>query len=220
MGTPSAQSKIQPSFPLWAAFFVRYFIKRQCIVRGGIGGWKIYATHPEALCRTIRIVMKISRIVLTLAFSSTFFFAACEEKKPRVVEKPIPETINIETTRVGAAIDSYISSPTAVHAADVDRAFAKLEGEVTELSQRLARTSDPEVKMKSDNLRAYRDRERLRYTEAQTRAKVDAVKRGTQDVGDKVEDAARKAGEGVKDAADTVKDGVKDALDTVKEKLP
>lgn len=166
--------------------------------------------------------MKIP-IVLATGASLLVLFAACEEKPPQAVEKPTPQTSNIETSRLGSSIDTYARNPSAENAADVDRAFAELDGEIAELDRQVSKTSGAEAaeaRTKADNLRTYRDKERLRYTEVQARVQTEKIKSGARDAGDKVEDAARKAGEGIKDAAGAVKEGAENAVDAVKENLP
>jgi len=159
--------------------------------------------------------------VSVLAATFALAISACE-KKPQVTEKPSPATMNIETTRLGAAVDGYIQNPSTTQSADVDRAFAELDGEIAELDQLQAKSTGEartEAQTKADNLRNYRDKERLRYTEAQVRAKAQAANDGAKDAGNKVNEAAEKAGDGVKNAAEAVKDGVENAVDSVKEKL-
>lgn len=149
--------------------------------------------------------------------------AACEEQKPQVVEKSAPATTNFETSALGTAIDRYASNPTSSQAAEVDKAFAKLDQEIAELDERAAKVSGAEkteAQAKAENLRSYRDRERVRYTEAKARATAQEAKDDARDVGDRVEETARKVGDKVEDAADAVKDGVENAVDKVKEKLP
>lgn len=152
--------------------------------------------------------------LLTVGGSLVLFLSACE-KKPQVVEKPTSATSTFETARLGTAIDAYIASPGETTAANVQKAFAEIDGEIAELDQRVATGTageSAEAKVKADNLRAYRDKEKLRYTEAQARAKTNAA-------AEKSESTAEKVGDGVKDAAEAVKDGVNNAVDTVKEKL-
>lgn len=166
--------------------------------------------------------MKTLPLLLSAAAVS-FFFTACEEKTPQVSEKPTASTTNIETTRLGTAIDSYISTPNATQSASVDEAFAELDGEIAELDQRVAAVSGDErteAKSKADNLRSYRDKERVRYTEAQARAKAQDVKEGARNLGENVEEGAKRVGEEVKDAAEAMKDGVGNAVDNVKENMP
>lgn len=121
--------------------------------------------------------------------------------------KPAPATSNVETTRLGSAIDAYISNPGAAQAATVDKAFAELDGEIAELNERLATDSGEdrsEAKSKADNLRVYRDKEHARYMGAQARVKTNAVKEEVKDFGDKVEAGARKAGDAVRDAGQAI----------------
>jgi hypothetical protein len=158
--------------------------------------------------------MKYSTL-LTLGGSLILFLSACEEK-PQVVEKPTAATTNFETARLGTAIDTYIATPSDAQAADVEKAFAEIDGEIAELDQRASSATGAErteAQTKAGDLRAYRDKEKMRYTEAQARAKTNAA-------GEQAESAAQKVGEGVRDAADAVKTGVDNAVDTVKENLP
>lgn len=158
---------------------------------------------------------------LILAGALALATVACE-KKPEVVEKPVPATSNLETSTLGTAIDGYVANSTSGQAALVDKAFAELDGEIAELDRRVADVTGAErteAQAKADNLRSFRDKERLRYTEAQARAKTNEVKADTRDAGDRVEETARDAGEKVKDAAEAVKDSVENTVDKVRDKL-
>ena len=166
--------------------------------------------------------MKSLPVLLSAAAVSMFFFA-CEEKKPQVTANSTPITTNLETTRLGLLVDAYSNTPNATNAASVDEALAAIEGEIAELDQRVATVSGEErteAKIKADNLRAYRDQERMRYTEAKARAKGEVIKEEAKNLGDEVEQGARRAGEGIKDAAETVREGVENTVDNVKENIP
>jgi len=144
----------------------------------------------------------------------TVLLPACDRKP--VAEKPVAATATLETTRLGESIDLYISHPTAEQAAIVDKSFAELDGEIAELDQRVTRTSGSErdeAQAKAADLKAYRAREQIRFTDAKALVQ-------TQAAADKAKSAGQKIGEGAKDAADAVKEGVDKAVDTVKEKLP
>jgi Skp family chaperone for outer membrane proteins len=135
-------------------------------------------------------------------------FAACE-KKPQVVEKPTPSLANVETARLGVAIDAYVASPTDSQAASVEKAFAELDGEIAELDQRVTKTSGAdreEAQTKSTQLHTYRDKEMARYTEAKARAKTQATGAKVETAVDKIEDVAKEAGNAVKEAADKTKE--------------
>lgn len=147
--------------------------------------------------------------------ASVILFAACE-KKPQVVEKPTPALANIETTRLGTAIDAYVVSPSEAQAANVDKAFSELDGEIAELDLRVTKTTGPEreeAQVKATQLHTYRDKEMARFTEAKVRAKTNAAAKET-------ETNVEKAGDAIKEGAKEVGDAVKDAADTVKDKLP
>jgi len=88
----------------------------------------------------------IRHLVPALALSILFSGASCE-RKVVVVEvpaaTPIPEPVSrtktLETGRLGSAIDEYERQPTAVHSAEVDKAFADLDGELAELREYIAK---------------------------------------------------------------------------------
>jgi len=148
--------------------------------------------------------------------SAAVLLVGCDNRKPTVVERPIAATSNFETTILGTAIDAYIASPTPAMASAVDQAFSEIDGEIAELDQQVATGTGAdrsEASTKADNLRAYRNKESLRYTEAQLRAKAASVKTDAMELGDRVEESARKAGE-------NVKEGVGDAVDAVRKNLP
>lgn len=150
-----------------------------------------------------------------LATALSLSIIGCDDRKPNVVEKPIASTENFETSRLGLAIDAYIAAPSETLAANVDGAFAQVDSEIAELDQRVATSNGEatiEPRRKATNLRAYRDKERLRYTEAQVRVKAAAAGDSLRDMGDRVEDSARKAGNAVKDGVNNAADAVKDAL--------
>lgn len=145
--------------------------------------------------------------LLTLC-SGLILFASCE-KKPQAVEKPTATLANLETTRLGTAVDGYMASPTESQAATVEKAFAELDGEIAELDLRVTKTSgaeQEEARTKAVQLHTYRDREMARFTEAKLRVKT--------------QDEKATAGAKVEAAADKLGDGVKEAVETVKEKLP
>jgi hypothetical protein len=101
--------------------------------------------------------------------------------------------------------------------AKVKEAFAKLDGEIAELTTRVAGTSGDarrEAAKKLSDLTAYRDTERVRFLAIQARAPLQsgvelrAQPEGTREkVADKLEDAAMKVGDELQDAADAVRDG-------------
>jgi hypothetical protein len=143
-------------------------------------------------------------LLLTLC-TGIALFAACE-KKPQVVEKPTATLANLETARLGMAIDAYVVSPTDAQASNVDRAFAELDGEIAELDLRATKTSGAdreEARSKSAQLHTYRDKEMARFTEARIRVKTQAEKSTAES---KIESAADKIGDGVKEAVETVTD--------------
>lgn len=161
----------------------------------------------------------IQTLIPTLAVAVVVLFSACE-KKPEVSSAPPAPTSNFETSRLSAAIDAYATNPTAEHAAEVDKAFAELDGEIAELSQRVASTTGAEQKeaqTKSSNLKEFRNKEMMRYTEAQAKATTETIKEEAKDVGESLKEAGQDVGEGLKKAADAVKDGAKDMGESLKE---
>lgn len=170
--------------------------------------------------------MKLIRsIVPILSVAFVVLLSACEKKAEVTPVTPAPQaaTSTFETARLSSAIDAYAAAPNDTSAATVDKAFAELDGEIAELSQRVARTSgaeQTEAQTKLSNLKEFRDKEMMRYTEAQAKATTSALKDGAKDVGETIKEAGHDAGEGIKDAAEAVKDGVENAVDAVKEKMP
>jgi len=159
--------------------------------------------------------------------------AACDRQTPVVGEQPTPaaatvaKTDTLETRRFARAVDLYAKEPTAENAADVSRALADLNGEISELQERVANKTGgerEEAAAKLKNLQAYRTAESARFAAAQARAAVpvepglpprtEAQKAGDalKEAGDKIEEGAKKAGDAIEDAARKTGDAVKDAV--------
>jgi len=168
--------------------------------------------------------MKNLNLVSIISVSVLLILSACEKKPDAtVVEKPFPESVSLETSRLGTAIDLYIKNPSSEHAAVVEGAFVRLDEEIAELDQRVPQStgaSRPEAQAKAANLREYRGKERVRFVAAQAQGRINDAKTTTTESGEKAQQAARDTGESVKDAADAVKEGVRNTVDTVKDTLP
>jgi len=168
--------------------------------------------------------MKNLNLVPIISVSGLLILSACEKKPDAtVVEKPLPESVNLETSRLGTAIDLYIKNPSSEHAAMVEGAFNRLDEEIAELDERVPQStgaSRTEAKAKATNLREYRGEERARFVAAQAQSRINDAKTTTTESGEKAQQAARDTGESVKDAADAVKEGVRNTVDTVKDTLP
>jgi len=164
----------------------------------------------------------ISSLVPVLSVTFVVLLSACE-KKAEVTPAPQAATSTFETARLSSAIDAYAAKSDDASAANVDKAFAELDGEITEFSKRVASASgaeQTEEQIKLTTLKEFRNKEMMRYTEAQAKATTGALKDGAEDVGDTLKEAGQDAGEGIKEAAEAVKDGVENAVDAVKEKMP
>lgn len=159
---------------------------------------------------------------LPITLTALALFSACEEKKGPV-EKPVADTENMETMRLGSTVDAYVANPTAENAADVDRAMAALDSEIAELDQKAPRMSGneaAEARAKAANLREYKAKEQARFIQAKANAGVQESTRSGERVGERIENAAERTGEAVKDAAQSVKESAQDAYQSVRENLP
>jgi len=167
--------------------------------------------------------MKNLNLVLIISLSALLFLSACEKKPDAtVVEKPLADFVNLETSRLGTAIDLYIRNPSLEHAAMVEGAFVRLDEEIAELDQRVPQStgaSRTEAQAKAANLREYRDKERVRFVAVRAQGLINDAKTNTES-GEKAQQSVRDTGESVKDAADGVKERVRNTVDTVKETLP
>ena len=179
------------------------------------------------------------RIILAASIASALAFAACERKSATVEltlpsnpavqpqpAEPVAVTSTFETARLGEAIDTFEKVPTVENQSSVRLAFAKLDGEIAELQDRVVRTNGQDradASAKLNNLQNYRDAETIRFTKAQNGMALDAnrpadgrsVAQKAGDtavmVGDKVEDGTRKAGRTLERAAEKTGEVIHDA---------
>ena len=149
--------------------------------------------------------------------------SACERKtvvlevpSPTPVGEPIARTKTLETSRLGAAVESYERAPSSANHADVKKALADLDGEIAELEVLVARRSGgdrDEAAVKLRNLKTYRAGEVARFTAAQANAPLaEPESRDGRTGADKAEDAARRVGDSVEKAARKTGDAIKDAV--------
>jgi hypothetical protein len=192
-----------------------------------------------------------TRFILTASILGALSLASCERKpgtgdptlapNPNqaagpselpagpVSEAPVAATKTLETVRLADAIDAFEKEPTVANHSSVKLAFAKLDGEIAELEDRVVKTSGSEraeAATKLDNLQKYRDAQLIRFPKSQDETALDgkppvfrpAPPQNTVDsrsatqkaedtatqVGDKLEDGARRVGEKVEDGAEKV----------------
>ena len=114
-----------------------------------------------------------ARTLLAASIGCTLTFAACERKTATVeltlpVEptvqpaEPVAKTSTFETSRLGDAIDTFEKVPTVENQSSVKLAFAKLDGEIAEMQDRVVKTNGQdraEASAKLNNLQTYRDAE-------------------------------------------------------------
>lgn len=168
-------------------------------------------------------------ICLSALFTLSLLAVGCEKKVEVIIPSPTPiditrtpeaATATLETKKLGAAIDQYVSTPSAENAANVNRAFADLDGEIAELQARVAKTSgsdQAEAQAKLTNLQTYRATETARYAAAtatlpqtnitpvepvDTRTGAEKVEHTLDKVGRSIELGAKNVGDKVKDATD------------------
>jgi hypothetical protein len=153
-------------------------------------------------------------------------FAACDRPAPTAalpasstpVPEPVAKTKTLETELLGRAVDTYESAPNAANAAAVDKATAKLDGEIAELQERVAKKGDPEAEMKAKNLKSYRESEVVRFNVAKAKAAIGVGspapaapdgRTGADKMRDSAEKAADKVETGAQKAADAIRNVVK-----------
>ena len=146
--------------------------------------------------------------------------SACERKtvvlevpSPTPVGEPIARTKTLETSRLGAAVESYERAPSSANHADVKKALADLDGEIAALVARRSGGDRDEAAVKLRNLKTYRAGEVARFTAAQANAPLaEPESRDGRTGADKAEDAARRVGDSVEKAARKTGDAIKDAV--------
>lgn len=188
---------------------------------------------PTTACAVAQRPIRVSRwlrkggmkfpTLLVCALAATFAFNGCERKTVVVevapttpIPEPVAKTKTLETSRLGSAVDAYEREPSAKSQASVKEALAKLDGEIAELEELVAKRSGSdrqEAAAKLKNLQAYRTAETLRFTAAQAKAPLTAPASADARTGaDKAEDTAKRVGNSIEDAARKTGDAVKDAV--------
>ncbi len=163
------------------------------------------------------------RTLSIFAFAAAFSTLGCERKTVVVqvapatpVAEPVAMTKTLETSRLGAAVDSYERNPGAANHAAVMMALADLDGEIAELEALVAKRSGgerEEAAVKLKNLQTYRAAEVARFTVAKARAPLATpASRDGRTGAEKVEDTVRGAGNSIEDAARKTGDAIKDAV--------
>lgn len=139
-----------------------------------------------------------------------------EVAPPPPVAEPMARTKTMETSRLGAAVESYEREPTSANHAYVKKALADLDGEIAELEALVAKrggSDREEAAVKMRNLQAYRAGEVARFTAAQAKAPLTVpASRDGRTGADKAEDAARRVGDSIENAARKTGDAIKDAV--------
>jgi hypothetical protein len=187
--------------------------------------------------KTIHLIQPTStRFILTASILGALTFTACERKS--VTEEPAPpvnplvqpadpvaKTTTLETGRLGVAIDTFEKAPTAENHSSVNLALAQLDGEIAELEDRVVKTDGTdraEAAAKLDNLKSYRDAEKVRFAKVQvgtafdpnppadSRSAAQKLEDTVEKVGDKIEEGAKKVGETIEEAAKDTGEAVKD----------
>ena len=146
--------------------------------------------------------------------------------QPAQPAEPVARTTSFETDRLASAIDAFEKAPTAENQSSVKLAFAKLDGEIAELEDRVVKTDGTdraEASAKLNNMQSYRTAEMLRFTKDQDGLALDAnppvdsrsaaQKAGDTAtmIGDKVEDGSKKVGRTLEKAARNTGEAIKDA---------
>ncbi len=174
--------------------------------------------------------------VLTL-ITAALTLTACDRppndapnKTPEVsaeMPRPASDLKTLETSRLGRAIDTYSQEATPLNRADVEKAFAELNGEIAELEERARTTTGSdrdEALAKARSLTAYKHAEELRFTAVRVLPNGDALppvdtRSGAQKIEDGAKDAASSVEDAAKDAADAIGDAMEKAGDTIKDSV-
>jgi len=187
------------------------------------------AIHSHAAKRNTTRVIFAASILCGLAFT------ACERKttadEPTTPAslvaqsaEPVAKTSTFETARLGAAIDTFAKTPTIENQSSVKLAFAELDSEIAELGNRMVKTTGSareEATAKSNNMKAYRDAELIRFAKAQalsplsppadSRSGAQKMKDAAAKAGNKIEDGAQKVGKTLEKAAKNTGEAIDEA---------
>ena len=167
--------------------------------------------------------MKIHILTITVAAVLT---AGCN-RQPRVIVEvappaptplPVARTVTFETRALGREIDTFEQTPSTVHRARVQKAFAEIDGEIAELVEHVAKkTGDAraEAARKLADLRAYREGEQVRFARLEVQKPFRAEEPGAPTRGD---GTAEKIGEKIDRTANKIEDKIRDAADVVRDK--
>lgn len=143
------------------------------------------------------------------------------------IPRPASDLKTLETSRLGNAIDTYSREATPSNRADVEKAFADLNGEIAELQERAAITTGSdrdEALAKARSLTAFKHAEELRFAAvralpngdtlppADTRTGAQKIEDGAKDAADTIEDAAKDTADAIGDAMEKAGDTLKDAV--------
>lgn len=149
---------------------------------------------------------------LLLCASVGLFFVAC---KPATPPTPPPAMETFETKRVETALAGYRKSPSEATKAEVDRALAEMESEISELDVRSSKVSGAdkaETDRKASDLRAKHNHYRADFAAAQAEV-------GAKSIGEKTEETLKKAGDATERAVEKTGDAIKDAAESVGDAL-
>ncbi len=138
---------------------------------------------------------------------------------------PVVETTTFETVRLGAAIDMYEKNPVIDNRSSVNLAFAKLDGEIAELQDRVVKaigndSAEPTAKL--NNLQRFRDSEMIRFTNAQDAVALNVnppvdSRSATQKMDDAAAIVEEKVVDGTKKVGRTLGKAARNTGDAIKE---
>jgi hypothetical protein len=128
---------------------------------------------------------------------------------------PVAQTTPFETTRLGAAIDTFEKAPSVENQSSVKLDFAEVDGDIADLVDRVVKTDGSdraEAAARLNNLQTYHDAEMTRFTNDQTAAGFDDNSPADGRSGaQKVKDAAKKVEKSFEKAAKDTGDAINDA---------
>lgn len=150
----------------------------------------------------------LSAVLLPISVGLTV--VGCKPVQPST-PPPVPAMETFETKRVETALADYRRSPNESSKAEVERALAEMNSEISELDVRSSKVSGAdkeETDRKASDLRTKYNHYRADFAAAQTEV-------GAKSVGEKAESALKKAGDATERAVEKTGDAIKDAAESV-----
>jgi len=155
-----------------------------------------------------------------LGLCSILLLFGCGNEDAKPIDEQLPE--KDVTNQLQAAITAFGDEPTKTSAAEVDRAFAEFDMELSELKLKRNSTEGPdlaELETRIKQMEATRLSEKLRYTKLRADAGMKAVKEEAGQTAQTVKEQAQQTGETIKEAANETGNALEQAAETTGDQL-